>query len=130
MDAYVGAPLYDRHSLTFSAGNVQIHAISVALEMGKQGKALEIHRRTSPSLVGALPNSRQGHHHMDVARAWLWDGNRAKALTELETAERIAPQLVRNHPITRSTLRSIVYAERAATREKLRHMSDRSHLDG
>lgn len=130
MDSYAGAPVYDRHSLTFSAGNVQIHAINVALEMGEQGKALEINRRTSRELVGALPNSRQGHHHMDIARAWLWDGNRGKALVELETAERIAPQLVRNHPIARSTLRSIVYAERAATREKLRRMSDRFHLDG
>ncbi|SCD79645.1 hypothetical protein GA0115240_123811 [Streptomyces sp. DvalAA-14] len=51
-------------------------------------------------------------------------------MTELEKAERIAPQLVRNHPIARSTLRSIVYAERAATREKLRRMSDRFRLDG
>jgi hypothetical protein len=67
---------------------------------------------------------------MDLARAWLWDGNRDKALKELEKAERIAPQLVRNHPIARSTLRSIVYAERASTREKLRRMSDRFHLDG
>jgi hypothetical protein len=67
---------------------------------------------------------------MDLARAWLWDGNRDKALKELETAERIAPQLIRNHPIARSTLRSIVYAERASTREKLRRMSDRFHLDG
>lgn len=55
MDAYDCAPVYDRHSLTFSAGNVQIHAISVALEMGKQGKALEINRRTSPGLVGHCP---------------------------------------------------------------------------
>ncbi|MEV0124209.1 helix-turn-helix domain-containing protein [Streptomyces sp. NPDC050703] len=127
---YVGPPVYDRHSLTFSSGNVHIHAISVALEMGKQGKALSINRRTSPGLIESLPNSRQGHHHMDLARAWLWDGNRDKALKELETAERIAPQLIRNHPIARSTLRSIVYAERATTREKLRRMSDRFHLDG
>ncbi|WP_153814020.1 helix-turn-helix transcriptional regulator [Streptomyces sp. SUK 48] len=127
---YDGPPVYDRHSLTFSPGNVQIHAISVALEMHEQHKALTINRRTNPSLVGSLPNSRRGHHHMDLARAWLWDGNRGKALAELETAERIAPQLVRNHPIARSTLRSIVYAERATTREKLRRMSDRFHLDG
>jgi transcriptional regulator with XRE-family HTH domain len=127
---YVGPPIYDRHSLTFSPGNVQIHAISVALEMREQRKALAISRRTSRDLVASLPNSRQGHHHMDLARAWLWDGNRDKALKELETAERIAPQLIRNHPIARSTLRSIVYAERAATREKLRRMSDRFHLDG
>ncbi|MFI6697282.1 helix-turn-helix domain-containing protein [Streptomyces sp. NPDC050433] len=130
MNNHQGPPVYDRHSVTFSPGNVQIHAISVALETGDQTKALAINRGTSPELVAALPNSRQGHHHMDLARAWLWDGNRDKALAELETAERIAPQLVRNHPIARSTLRSIVYAERATTREKLRHMSDRFHLDG
>jgi transcriptional regulator with XRE-family HTH domain len=125
-----GTPVYDRHSVTFSPGNVTIHAISVALETGDQTKALAINHRTSPGLVAALPQSRQGHHHMDLARAWLWDGNRDKALGELETAERIAPQLVRNHPIARSTLRSIVYAERATTREKLRSMSSRFHLDG
>ncbi|MEV5441102.1 helix-turn-helix transcriptional regulator [Streptomyces sp. NPDC052644] len=127
---YAGPPVFDRHSLTFSPGNVQIHAISVALEMREQRKALAMNRRAPRDLVAALPNSRQGHHHMDLARAWLWDGNRDKALKELETAERIAPQLIRNHPIARSTLRSIVYAERATTREKLRRMSDRFHLDG
>ncbi|WP_199573941.1 helix-turn-helix domain-containing protein [Streptomyces murinus] len=130
MAAYDGPPVYDRHSLTFSPGNVQIHAISVALEMHEQHKALTINRRTNPTLVDSLPNSRRGHHHMDLARAWLWDGNRDEALKELEKGERIAPQLVRNHPIARSTLRSIVYAERATTREKLRRMSDRFHLDG
>lgn len=125
-----GPPVHDRHSVTFSPGNVQIHAISVALETGDQTKALAINRRTSPELVAALPNSRQGHHHMDLARAWLWNANRDKALTALETAERIAPQLVRNHPMARSTLRGIVHAERTTTREKLRRMSDRFHLDG
>ncbi|MCT9090615.1 helix-turn-helix domain-containing protein [Streptomyces sp. ASQP_92] len=130
LSGYQGPPVYDRHSVTFSPGNVQIHAISVALEMGDQTKALAINRRTGPEVVAALPHSRQGHHHMDLARAWLWDGSRDRALGELETAERIAPQLVRNHPVARSTLRSIVYAERMATREKLRRMSDRFHLDG
>ncbi|MEW2039440.1 transcriptional regulator, partial [Streptomyces sp. NPDC005534] len=128
--ADAGAPVYDRHSLTFSPGNVQIHAISVALEMHEQREALSIDRRTSVDVIDALPNSRQGHHYMDLARAWLWDGNRDKALKQLERAESIAPQLVRNHPIARSTLRSIVYAERASTRETLRRMSDRFHLDG
>lgn len=129
MTQYAGPPVHDRHSLTFSAGNVQTHAISVALEMHEQRKALSINRATSPELIDSLPNSRQGHHYMDLSRAWLWDGNRDKALEHLEKAERIAPQLVRNHPIARSTLRSIVYAERASTREKLRRMSDRFHLD-
>ncbi|QDY76963.1 helix-turn-helix domain-containing protein [Streptomyces qinzhouensis] len=127
---HTGPPAHDRHSLTFSAGNVQIHAISVALELGEHGRALDLNRTTAPTLVAALPNSRRGHHHMDLARAWLWDGSRDRALAELETAERLAPQLVRNHPIARSTLRSLVCAERMSTREKLRRMSNRFHLDG
>ncbi len=125
-----GEPLFDRHSLTFSTGNVQIHAVSVQLEMGNHSKALILNERADAAMIAALPASRRGHHHMDLARAWLWDGNRDRALTELETAERIAPQLVRNHPIGRATLRKIVYAERSAMREKLRRMSDRFHLDG
>jgi hypothetical protein len=66
---------------------------------------------------------------MDLARAWLWDGNRDRAVDELEKAEKIAPQLVRNHPIARATLRRIVYAQRVQTRERLRRMSNRFHLD-
>ncbi|MFJ6622020.1 helix-turn-helix domain-containing protein [Kitasatospora sp. NPDC091335] len=123
-------PFFDRHSLTFSGGNVQIHAVSVQLEMGDHARALVLNERADPAKVAALPASRRGHHQMDLARAWLWDGNRDKALQALEAAERIAPQLVRNHPIGRATLRKIVYAERSATREKLRYMSDRFHLDG
>ncbi|WP_218125558.1 hypothetical protein [Sinosporangium album] len=130
VDAEMGPKLYDRHSLTFSSGNVAIHAVSVALETGDQARALSLNARTHPSVVAALPNSRQGHHHLDLSRAWLWTGNRDKALKELEIAERLAPQLIRNHPIARSTLRSLVYAERVGTREKLRRMSDRFHLDG
>ncbi|WP_030244734.1 helix-turn-helix domain-containing protein [Streptomyces sp. NRRL S-350] len=123
-------PPFDRHSLTFSSGNVQVHAVSVQLEMGDHAQALILNERADPAKVAALPASRRGHHHMDLARAWLWEGNRDKALRALETAERTAPQLVRNHPIARATLRKIVYAERSATREKLRYMSDRFHLDG
>ncbi|SOB78783.1 helix-turn-helix domain-containing protein [Streptomyces sp. 1331.2] len=130
MDSGRSEPPFDRHSLTFSSGNVQIHAVSVQLEMGDHAKALVLNERADPQKIAALPGSRRGHHQMDLARAWLWDGNRDKALQALEAAEKIAPQLVRNHPIARATLRKIVYAERSATREKLRHMSDRFHLDG
>lgn len=130
VDAETGPQVYDRHSLTFSSGNVAVHAVSVALEMGDQSRALALNARTDPDVVAALPNSRQGHHHLDLARAWLWDGKQDRALAELEWAERLAPQLVRNHPMARSILRSLVYAERAVTRERLRRISDRFHLDG
>ncbi|MCB5167983.1 helix-turn-helix transcriptional regulator [Streptomyces bambusae] len=129
MDAGEGPEPFDRHSVTFSTGNVQIHQISVNLEMNNQREALRLARGADPNRITALPKSRQGHLHMDLARAWLWDGNRSKALTELETAEALAPQLVRNHPIARSTLRQIIYSERELTRQKLRGMSSRFSLN-
>ncbi|KIZ17306.1 helix-turn-helix domain-containing protein [Streptomyces natalensis] len=129
LDAYTGPQAFDRYSLNFSSGNVHIHAISVALELGNQAQAINLEQRAKPGQIDALPNSRRGHHHMDMSRAWLWDGNRSKALGELRKAESLAPQLVRNHPIARATLRQIVYAERESTREQLRGMSNRFHLD-
>ncbi|AXE27135.1 transcriptional regulator [Streptomyces globosus] len=129
VNSYVGPEIHDRHSVTFSLGNVIIHSVSAALEMSDQTKALRLNREADPAHISVLPNSRLGHHHMDLARAWLWDGNRDQALTELETAERIAPQLVRNHPVARATLRKIVYAERVATRQRLRGMTGRFSLD-
>lgn len=129
VNSYVGPEIHDRHSVTFSLGNVVIHGVSAALEMSDQTKALRLNREADPAHIAVLPNSRLGHHHMDLARAWLWDGNRDQALTELETAERIAPQLVRNHPVARATLRKIIYAERAATRQRLRGMTGRFSLD-
>lgn len=121
---------FDRHSVTFSAGNVAIHAVSVQVELVNFSEALRVGERIDPQTIVALPHSRQGAHHLDLARAWLGDGRRDKALVELERAEKTAPQLIRHHPIARATLRRLVYAERAGTREALRRMSLRFHLDG
>ncbi|MEW2549196.1 helix-turn-helix domain-containing protein [Streptomyces sp. NPDC047002] len=132
IDTYAGPPVHDRHSLTFSTGNVLVHSVSVAVEMGHHAAALKEDARISrdkAAMLLSLQKSRRGHHHMDLARAWLWDGNRDRAVDELEKAERIAPQLVRNHPVARATLRRIVHAERVATRERLRRMSHRFRLD-
>jgi transcriptional regulator with XRE-family HTH domain len=132
VDAYVGPPVHDRHSLTFSTGNVLVHSVSIAVEMGNHAEALREDARIAEDKGAALQSlqkSRRGHHHMDLARAWLWDGNRDRAVDELERAEKIAPQLIRNHPLARAALRRIVYAERVVTRERLRRMSNRFQLD-
>lgn len=129
-DTTAAGHVFDRHSLTFSRGNVAVHAVSVQVEMSNFSTALQLHRRADPQTIAALPNSRRGHHQLDLSRAWLGDGNKAEALTALEEAERTAPQLIRNHPVARATLRRLVTAERISTREKLRRMSDRFHLDG
>jgi transcriptional regulator with XRE-family HTH domain len=132
LDAYEGAPVHDRHSLTFGTGNVLIHGVAAAIEVSDHTQALALDaeaRRTHPEALATLPKSRRGHHHMDLSRAWLWNGNRDRALAELEQAERTAPQLIRNHPIARATLRKITYAERTVTRDRLRRMANRFRLE-
>ncbi|MGK5533015.1 helix-turn-helix domain-containing protein [Streptomyces sp. URMC 129] len=123
-------PEFDRHSLTFSAGNVAIHAVNVELEMSQQEEALRLHEGLDATTLAALPPSRRGHYRLDLARAYLWSGHRDRALAELESAETTAPQLIRNHPIARATLRRIRSAERAGTSERVRRMSRRFRLDG
>ncbi|RBM19868.1 transcriptional regulator, partial [Streptomyces sp. PT12] len=120
---------FDRHSLTFSAGNVAIHAVNVELEMSHQDEALRLHEEKGKVAAETLPKSRRGHYQMDLSRAYLWTGQRERALIELEKAERTAPQLIRNHPIARATLRRIRSGERAGVSERLRRMSSRFHLD-
>lgn len=125
----VGRVGFDRHSLTFSPGNVAIHGVNVELEMSEQDEALRLHQGMRRADIDALPRSRRGHYRLDLARAYLWSNQRDRALAELAEAERTAPQLIRNHPIARATLRRIRSAERAAVGERLRRMADRFHLD-
>ena len=129
MDAHHG-PVFDRHSVTFSAANVKAHQVGVEVEMGDHARALDLARKAADTpMMTILPKSRQGHYRLDVSRALLWSGRRDKALAELEAAEKTAPQLIRNHPIARAHLARIIDAERAGTKERLRRMADRFQLN-
>lgn len=84
----------------FCTSNVMIHEVAAHVEMGDGTSALTFERPLPP---GLLP-SRQGHHYVDLARAWLLHGNREKTIDCLMTARRIAPQLTRYHPQVHETL--------------------------
>lgn len=119
-------PGYDPYELTFSEANVQIHGVAVAVEMRDGARALEL--ADSTHLPRTLPPSRRGHYHLDVARGALYHGAYDQALAELETAERTAPLLVRNHPMARSAVRALLTRQRRSG-ERLRRIADRMHLE-
>ncbi|WP_327148398.1 hypothetical protein [Nocardia sp. NBC_01329] len=52
-----------------------------------------------------------GHHHMDLARAWLLFGDRPRALAALQEARRVAPAQTRYNPMVHETVRALVRAE-------------------
>lgn len=84
----------DLFGAAFCLPNVMIHSVSAAVELGNGTLALS---RNQPLATGILP-SRQAHHRIDLARAWLLHGDRAKAFDSLGEARRLGAQLTRYHP--------------------------------
>jgi transcriptional regulator with XRE-family HTH domain len=118
---------FDPYELTFTAANVQVHAVAVAVEMRDGARALELAENTR--LPRTLPPSRRSHYHLDVARGALYHGDYDQALVQLETAERTAPMLVRNHPMARSAVRALLTRQRISG-ERLRRIAERMHVKG
>ena len=99
----------DWRNLAFGRTNVEIHAVATAVESGDGPGALTLadEVRFSGDVLRRLP-IRVGHHHMDVARAQLWQGKTDSALLSLEKAKKFAPQQTRRHPTTREVTRMLV----------------------
>lgn len=116
----------DPYDLCFSAANVAIHGVAVAVEVQDSGRAL--HLASTVRMPGSFAPSRRGRYHLDVARGWIYHGGYEQALTELERAERIAPLLVRNNPVARAAVRSLLSHERRSQRERLRRIAHRMHV--
>ncbi|WP_106403098.1 helix-turn-helix domain-containing protein [Actinocorallia populi] len=113
----------DPDKLVFTSGNVAIHEVSVAVELGDGAEA--VMRGAGLRLSADLPRSRVGHHYLDMARGWLWCGDRARSLAVLEKAERTTPALVRNHPLAHKTVRALLNAEHRTYKDRLRRLAVR-----
>jgi transcriptional regulator with XRE-family HTH domain len=108
--------------LTCGPINARIVEVAVAVELGDSVSAI----RRSQGLVipDRFPAVRAGHHYIDLARAFVWDGSRDLALKSLLTAERYAPQQTRHHPMTRETLGLLIQQGRRSP-ESLLGLVDR-----
>ncbi|WP_067693353.1 helix-turn-helix domain-containing protein [Nocardia jejuensis] len=103
--------------LVFGPTNVGIWSVALAVEMMNGTEALS--RADSFVIPPGTPRSRSGHHHIDLARAWLLHGNRARVLDSLQTAKAIAPSLTRYHPMVHETVR-VLAREDARSSESVR----------
>ncbi|MQA07402.1 MAG: helix-turn-helix domain-containing protein [Pseudonocardiaceae bacterium] len=103
-------PRGDHFDTSFSMPNVDIHAVSAAVEMADGTEALN--RGADLQLQGKLYRSRRGHYHIDLARAWFLHGNHERSLRELQTARQLSPQQTRYHPQVHETIRVLARARR------------------
>jgi outer membrane PBP1 activator LpoA protein len=68
---------------------VAIHAVSIAVELGDAGQAIELAQQVDP---GNLSPERQARYYLDLAQTHAMRRQIGEALHALQEAERIAPE--------------------------------------
>lgn len=102
----------NHYGMEFGLANVALHEVSAAIELADGTLAITRARHVQAGgHTIALPPERIGHYHIDLARGWLYHGDRRRALAALRTARRVAPQQARYHPMVRETVLAIAHAE-------------------
>lgn len=89
----------------FGPANVEAHAVSVAVELGDAGMAIDLAAGLDPS---SLSPERRARVLVDVARAYTQRRQVAPATEVLLDADRLAPELVRSHPLVREAVRRLM----------------------
>ncbi|MFG3050939.1 helix-turn-helix domain-containing protein [Kitasatospora sp. NPDC048239] len=92
-------------NLEFGPTNVEIQAVSTAVELGDAGEALDIGGRINSA---ALSPERRSRLLMDLGRAHAQRRHLGEALDCLLRAEELAPETVRTHVAARATIRELV----------------------
>ncbi|WP_125263132.1 helix-turn-helix domain-containing protein [Streptomyces alboflavus] len=87
----------------FGPTNVVLHRLSIELDLDNIAYVVESGRIN----VDHMPQERSVSHRIDFARALSLAGHGDDAYEELRKAERTSPQLVRNNPRVRETLRDL-----------------------
>jgi transcriptional regulator with XRE-family HTH domain len=102
----------DAYRMTFNIANARVWGVGLAVELGDGGRAIE-RADALHGFAGLTPN-RVSHHHIDLARARLYVGDRDGALRELHEARHQSPIQTWYHPGVHET------ADRLARLDKRR----------
>ncbi|GAA4136767.1 helix-turn-helix transcriptional regulator [Actinomadura keratinilytica] len=112
------------HLLEFTPANVAIHGAAVAVELGDLDEAARRDQTIQEPTLATLPPERRAHHEIDMSRLHVETGSYRMAEERLETADRIAPQMVAFHPTARSVVHHLVDVRRTLP-EPLRRLYNR-----
>lgn len=110
----------------FGPTNVAIHAVSIAAELGDAGEAVRLSHRVDPDHLPAGLTSRRAQLHLDLAWAYTQHRRDADATLQLLEAERVAPQLIRYHPVIRDAVRDLVARSRTGNAGVLHDLAVRA----
>lgn len=107
----------------FGPTNVEIHAMSTAVELGDAGLALEVAQQVDAS---GLSPERQARFLLDVARAHAQRRHVGEATAALLEAEALTPEQVHDHHLAREVIRDLIQLSGTRVPDALRDLAERS----
>lgn len=110
----------------FSPTNVALHAVSVAVELGDAGQALDLSRQIDAS---RLSPERQARYLIDLAAAYAMRRQIGDALRCLQKSEALTPEQTRAHRVAREVARDLLQLSGGHVRPELRELATRFSLD-
>jgi transcriptional regulator with XRE-family HTH domain len=110
----------------FSPTNVALHAVSVAVELGDAGQALDLSRQIDAS---QLSPERQARYLIDLASAYAMRRQIGDALKCLQESETLTPEQTRAHRVAREVTRDLLQLSGGHVRPELRELATRFSLD-
>jgi transcriptional regulator with XRE-family HTH domain len=111
------------HDSEFGPANVEAHAVSVAVELGDAGMAIDLAAGLD---LSSLSPERRARVMVDVARAYTQRRQVAPATEVLLDADRLAPELVRSHPLVREAVRRLMEQAGDGAPEGLKALTHRT----
>ncbi|MEU0572461.1 helix-turn-helix domain-containing protein [Nonomuraea sp. NPDC005983] len=109
----------------FGPTNVAIHRVATAIELGDLQIAVDV----GPDLdTSALPIERRARHGLAVAQAFSMWNRTDEALDAMLAAERIAPEQVRTHFLSRQLVLTWIRRQKGKPSRRLADLARRLHV--
>ncbi|MFI6603761.1 helix-turn-helix domain-containing protein [Nonomuraea sp. NPDC050536] len=115
----------NEYGTEFGPTNLAIHRVSVAVDLGDAGQAIELASGIDSS---SLSPERQFRLAIDTARAEIQRGNLNSAIQWLAQAEMIAPESFENHPLPRLAVQELLQRSGRRSSRTLKEMAQRVGL--
>lgn len=110
-------------NLEFGPVNVEIQAVSTAVDLGDAGEALDVGLAINPD---DLSPERQGRLLLDLGRAHAQRRHGGDALDCLLRAEAVAPEMIQTHQAARATIRELVLVAGPNAPRELLELAERA----
>ncbi|GIH73091.1 helix-turn-helix domain-containing protein [Sphaerimonospora thailandensis] len=110
-------------NLEFGPTNTEIQAVSIAVDLGDAGEAIEIGQGIDAS---GLSVERRARLAMDMGRAYAQRRQSGEALACLLEAEAMAPELIHTHGAARNAIRELVLLGGHAADSELKALAERA----